>query len=70
MTTQKQSDGLSQRGPAEQKVGGRGTAQLVRRPPLMTFFVLAFGITWVVWVPWAAGAPLGLDSRMETVVKR
>jgi len=33
-------------------------AQLIRRYPLVTFFLLAFGLTWLVWVPRAAGAPL------------
>jgi uncharacterized protein len=28
--------------------------QLIRRHPLVTFFLLAFAITWVVWVPRAA----------------
>jgi uncharacterized protein len=32
--------------------------QLIRCYPLVTFFILAFGLTWVVWVPQAAGAPL------------
>jgi CAAX protease family protein len=35
-------------------------AQSIRSYPLVTFFVLAFGITWVVWVPRAAGAPVGV----------
>jgi uncharacterized protein len=30
-------------------------AQSIRRHPLVTFFILAFTITWVVWVPRAAG---------------
>jgi CAAX protease family protein len=60
MTTHKQSDGPSQRGPAGQVVGGRGVAQLIRRHPLVTFFLLAFGITWIVWVPRAAGVPVGV----------
>src|SRR5215210_3615284 len=60
MTTQKQSDGLSQRGPAGEVVVGRGVAQVIRRHPLVTFFLLAFGITWIVWVPRAAGAQLGV----------
>jgi uncharacterized protein len=66
MTKQKQSDGLSQRGPAGQKVGGRGMAHLIRRHPLLTFFLLAFAITWVVWVPRAAGAPLGVVGQAST----
>jgi uncharacterized protein len=30
--------------------------QLIRRHPLVTFFLLAFAITWVVWVPRAAAS--------------
>jgi membrane protease YdiL (CAAX protease family) len=41
-------------------------AQLMRRYPLVTFFLLAFGITWVVWVPRAAGAPLGVVGQVST----
>ena len=33
-------------------------AQSMRSHPLVTFFLLAFGLTWVVWVPRALGAPL------------
>jgi hypothetical protein len=35
-------------------------AQLMRRHPLVTFFLLVFILTWVVWVPRASGAPLGV----------
>jgi membrane protease YdiL (CAAX protease family) len=41
-------------------------AQLIRRHPLTTFFVLAFGITWVVWVPRAVGAQLGVVGQVST----
>ena len=41
-------------------------AQLIRRHPLTTFFVLAFGITWVVWVPRVAGAQLGVVGQVST----
>ncbi len=68
MTTQKQSDGLSQRGPAGQEVGGSGVAQLIRHHPLVTFFLLAFGITWIVWVPRAAGVPVGVVGDAWTWV--
>jgi CAAX protease family protein len=40
--------------------------QLIRRHPLTTFFLLAFGITWIVWVPRAAGASLGVVGQMWT----
>jgi membrane protease YdiL (CAAX protease family) len=33
---------------------------------LGTFFVLAFGITWVVWVPRAAGIPVGIVGQLWT----
>ena len=41
-------------------------AQLIRRYPLVTFFLLAFAITWVVWVPRAAGVPLGAVGQLWT----
>jgi uncharacterized protein len=41
-------------------------AQLIRRYPLVTFFILAFGLTWVVWVPRAAGAPLDTVGQAWT----
>ena len=41
-------------------------APSIRRYPLMTFFFLAFGITWVVWVPRAAGAQLGVVGQVWT----
>jgi uncharacterized protein len=41
-------------------------AQLMRRYPLATFFVLVYGITWVVWVPRAAGASLGVVGQAWT----
>jgi len=31
---------------------------------LVAFFVLAFGITWVVWVPRAAGVPVGAVGQL------
>jgi membrane protease YdiL (CAAX protease family) len=41
-------------------------AQSIRRHPLVTFFLLAFAITWVVWVPRAVGAQLGLVGQVST----
>ena len=41
-------------------------AQLMRRYPLVTFFLLAFAITWVVWVPRAAGTQLGVAGQAWT----
>jgi membrane protease YdiL (CAAX protease family) len=41
-------------------------ARSIRRRPLVTFFVLAFGITWAVWVPRAAGFPVGVVGQLWT----
>ncbi len=41
-------------------------AQSIRRYPLTTFFLLVFAVTWVVWVPRAAGAPLGVVGQAWT----
>jgi membrane protease YdiL (CAAX protease family) len=38
----------------------------IRSHPLVAFFVLAFGITWVVWVPRAAGVPVGTVGQLWT----
>jgi membrane protease YdiL (CAAX protease family) len=35
---------------------------------LTTFFLLVFGITWMVWVPRAAGVPLGIVGQAWTWV--
>ena len=43
-------------------------AQLMRRHPLVTFFLLVFILTWVVWVPRASGAPLGVVGQAWTWV--
>jgi uncharacterized protein len=50
------------RGFKARHLGGRDIGdkfQTIHRFPLVTFFLLAFGLTWVVWVPRALGAPLG-----------
>jgi membrane protease YdiL (CAAX protease family) len=39
---------------------------LMRRHPLVTFFLLVFILTWVVWVPRASGAPLGVLGQAWT----
>jgi CAAX protease family protein len=41
-------------------------AHSIRRYPLVTFFILVFGLTWVVWVPRAAGAPLEIVGQAWT----
>ena len=40
--------------------------QSVRRRPLVTFYMLAFGFTWAVWVPRALGIPLGAVGDLWT----
>jgi uncharacterized protein len=40
----------------------------IRSRPLAAFFVLAFGITWAVWVPRAAGVPVGVVGQLWTWV--
>jgi membrane protease YdiL (CAAX protease family) len=41
-------------------------ARSMRRHPLVTFFLLVFVIAWVVWVPRASGAPLGVVGQAWT----
>jgi membrane protease YdiL (CAAX protease family) len=38
----------------------------MKRHPLVTFFLLVFILTWVVWVPRASGAPLGVLGQAWT----
>jgi membrane protease YdiL (CAAX protease family) len=38
----------------------------IRRRPLLAFFVLAFVLTWAVWVPRAAGIPVGVVGQLWT----
>src|SRR5215208_883928 len=40
----------------------------IRSRPLVAFFVLAFAITWAVWVPRAAGVPMGAVGQLWTWV--
>ena len=42
-------------------------AHSIRRYPLVTFSLLAFAITWVVWVPRAAGVPVGVVGDAWTL---
>ena len=42
--------------------------QSIRSRPLTTFFVLAFGLTWAVWVPRAVGIPVGVVGQLWTWV--
>ena len=41
-------------------------ARSIRSRPLVAFFVLAFGITWAVWVPRAVGIPVGAVGQLWT----
>ena len=40
--------------------------RLIRRHPLSVFFLLTFGLTWAVWVPRAAGVPVGVVGQLWT----
>jgi membrane protease YdiL (CAAX protease family) len=55
----------SQRGAAGQ-VGDGDVARTIRRHPLASFFLLAFGITWAAWIPRAGGVPLGAVGQVWT----
>lgn len=39
---------------------------LIRQHPLITFFLLAFGLTWLAWVPRAMGVPVGVLDQLST----
>src|ERR687898_271817 len=47
-------------------VGGGAIGRSLRQYPLVTFFLLAFAITWVVWVPRAVEAPMGVVGQVST----
>ena len=47
-------------------VGGGAIGRSLRQYPLVTFFLLAFAITWMVWVPRAVEAPMGFVGRVST----
>jgi hypothetical protein len=38
----------------------------VRAHPVVTMVVLTYGLTWVVWIPRAAGVDTGLVGRLWT----
>jgi membrane protease YdiL (CAAX protease family) len=40
--------------------------QLARRHPLIVFFVLAYAVTWVVWIPRALGVQVGVVGQAWT----
>ena len=39
---------------------------LLRKHPLLVFFVLAYGLTWAVWIPRAAGVEVGVIGQLWT----
>ena len=41
---------------------------MIKRHPLVIFTLLTFGLTWVVWVPRAAGVPVGTLGQLWTWV--
>ena len=48
--------------------GRKWEVQSIRSRPLIAFFMLAFGITWAVWVPRAVGIPVGAVGQLWTWV--
>src|SRR5215211_6876118 len=46
---------LSPNSVPQRHLGGREMAQLMRHHPLVTFFLLAYGLTWAIQIPVAAG---------------
>ncbi|HZA04242.1 MAG TPA: type II CAAX endopeptidase family protein [Propionibacteriaceae bacterium] len=40
--------------------------KVLSRHPLVVFFLLAFVLTWVVWVPRAVGVPVGILAQLWT----
>jgi uncharacterized protein len=40
--------------------------QLARRHPLIVFFVLAYAVTWAVWIPRALGVQVGVVGQLWT----
>jgi len=53
-------------GPASRAVLQSNTVNALRRHPLTVFFVLALGATWAVWIPRAAGVPMGIIAELST----
>jgi uncharacterized protein len=39
---------------------------MIRRHPLIVFFVLAYAVTWAVWVPRALGVQVGVVGQLST----
>src|SRR5215212_3599913 len=59
---------LSPNSVPQRHLGGREMAQLMRRHPLVTFFLLAYGLTWAIQIPVAAGVLEGSGWRAVTWV--
>jgi hypothetical protein len=47
-------------------VDGSGGTDMIKRHPLVIFTVLTFGLTWIVWMPRAAGVPVGAVGQLWT----
>jgi uncharacterized protein len=47
-------------------VDGSDGMDMIKRHPLVIFTVLTFGLTWIVWVPRAAGVPVGTLGQLWT----
>src|SRR5215211_7703217 len=59
---------LSPNSVPQRHLGGREMAQSIRRYPLVTFFLLAYGLTWAIQIPVAAGVLEGSGWRAVTWV--
>jgi hypothetical protein len=49
--------------PAQSAAGSGGLLAALRRHPLISYFVLAYAVTWLLWLP---GALLGLPQSLPT----
>jgi membrane protease YdiL (CAAX protease family) len=59
--------GRHRRACSSSAIGRRGlTMRILGRHPLITFFVLAVGATWAVWIPRALGVPVGAVGQLWT----
>jgi CAAX protease family protein len=47
-------------------VDGSGGTDMIKRHPLVIFTVLTFALTWIVWMPRAAGVPVGAVGQLWT----
>jgi uncharacterized protein len=47
-------------------IDGSDGRDMIKRHPLVIFTMLTFGLTWIVWVPRAAGVPVGILGQLWT----